>query len=159
MKKKHILLYIGILLSMIVTTGCYIDWDTYICQGGVIKLVPHDNTSGSEVLYYSRYACGVRTDDDEPMGIIEEEKYSAIEAPGNASNGSFDLIGNMAAPSCGWLPSEIRYEIFAEEDINKCGYKEYPDLVVIYCNENDELTISEKTCAEYIDTPEAEFTP
>lgn len=158
MRYNQILLFILILLCMVVATGCYIDWDTYICQKGVIKLVPHDNTSGSEVLYFSKYACGVRIDSDTPMGVIEGEKYSTLEAPGNASNGSFDLLGNMIAPECGYLPSENSYD-FGDYDINACGYIENPDYVVIYCNENDELTISDKTCAEYMDTPEGEFIP
>ena len=158
MKKIPILLFVSTLMW---GTACDPEFDTLTCNHGIIELVPHDNTSGSEVLYHSIYACGISFED--------ESKYTdssgSNDSVGFASNGSFQLIDAYTFENydftihraCAWLPSANRSK-FTNYDTNQCGY-ENPNYVVIYCNENDELTISDKTCAEYMDTPEGEFIP
>ncbi len=163
MTKAHVPLFISILMAMVVVTAC-IPWDpnfdTLRCKNGIIKLTPSD--SSSPVCWQSDYICGVSFDD--------ESKYTKPKYDGKtvhySSNGSFQTIASYTFADstdsydpCTWLPSENRGGGFTDYDITKCGYVENPDYVVIYCNENDELTISDKTCAEYIDSSDGTFTP
>ena len=144
--------------GMIVLTACDPSFDTLICQKGVIKLVPRDNKSGSEVMYRSDYICGVTFSD--------ESKYNEDGSIDDASNGRFQTINmyhydasqylSTIPPQCTWLPSQNRSK-FTGYDINQCGYDECPECVVVYCNEKDELTLSKETCSEYI--REGSFTP
>ncbi len=153
-KRKNYAVIITCLL-MVFTTACDPQFDTLICQEGVIKLVPHDNTSGSEWAWRSNYVCGVNFDD--------ASQYNTQGIINYGSNGSFQLIVDYTEKEhdyvidydCAWLPSASSYRY--ECDISQCGY-ENPSYVVIYCNDNDELTISEKTCAEYLDNQDS-FTP
>ena len=159
LKMRYLILFINILLLMVVTTACIPsdpNFNRLVCQNGVIKLVPSDNTV--EVLFHSLYACGVSFDDESKYNTLSYTFHNSV------SNGSFQLIDQYTAKDdytiphqCAWLPSANRSN-FENYDVEQCGY-ENPDYVVLYCNENDEPTISEKTCAEYMDTPEGEFIP
>ena len=159
---NQIPLIICSLLLMFLSTACIPsdpNFDTVICKNGVIKLVPHDSTE--TVCFHSNYACGISFEDESKY----TDSVGRNDSIGFTSNGSFQLIDAYTFRNydftihhaCAWLPSANRSE-FTDYDINQCGY-ENPDYVVIYCNENDELTISDKTCAEYINTPNGTFMP
>ena len=148
------------ILSLFVLAACDPSFDTLICKKGVIKLVPHDNTSGSEVMYSSDYICGVTFDD--------ESQYNENAKITDASNGRFQTINlyrydvsqykSTIPPQCSWLPSPDTSN-FTDYDINQCGYNDCPNCVVVYCNDKDELTLSHKTCADYINNTDGAFTP
>ena len=148
------------IFGLIVLTACDPNFNTIICQKGVIKLVPSDNKSGSEVMYRSDYICGVTFSD--------ESQYNEEGSIDDASNGRFQTIDmyhydasqykSTVPAQCTWLPSKDRSK-FTGYDINQCGYKDCPECVVVYCNEKDELTLSDKTCFEYIHIHDDSFTP
>ena len=148
------ILFINILLLMVVMTSCIPSdpsFNSLVCKNGVIKLVPYNNTV--EAMYHSIYACGVSFDD--------ESKFNTNQFKKHVSNGTFQLINEYThgpydytmPAQCAWLPSAIRSN-FEDYNVEKCGY-ENPDYVVLFCNENDEPTISKKTCAEYMAAPDS----
>ena len=74
MKKIPILLFVSTLMW---GTACDPQFDTLTCNQGIIELVPHDNTSGSEVMYHSIYACGISFEELSPRMFSFNNPFGA----------------------------------------------------------------------------------
>ena len=67
--------------------------------------------------------------------------------------------GHTVAPQCDYLPSPNRSDM-GTYNMDKCGYEDCPNCFVVYCNEDGRVKLSEKTCADYMNTLEnGTFTP
>ncbi len=151
MKKLFAFIIILITFNMLLTlTACDPEFNTLICQNGVIKLVADDNTSGSEVMSSSDYWCGIH--------LSNEADYNQAKHIYHAVNGSFQPIDEYTYSStkndytiprqCSWLPSPHRSN-FDESVDKQCIYEDCPNCVVVYCDSKDQITLSEQTCADF----------
>ena len=159
-----------IIIGFALTACCPSVESDLVCHKGIIKAVPIDNHSVKEMRWQTDYVCGVSFSDKSDYLTLPDPKETKIV---DASNGTFQIINNHSyidytaqgemSTQCNDLPSEHRKNglesiLIDDYDFKECKFADCPNCFVIYCNENDELTISDKTCAEYMDNPDA-FTP
>ena len=110
-------------------------WTDIICKDGYAMLVPEDDHDDG---YTNRgkYVCGKTLPDD-------SDKYIQ-----SAVNGVF-TIDYFKDISYKWGTSESGHSCGFFNSMDSCNYKNCPDCMVVYCNERNQLTISDVSCYEY----------
>ena len=158
---KNASFYIMLIVSMMALTSC-IPWDedigrieNYRCyNSSIVRFQP-----GTVDKIESNYVCAVQTDKAAYDNQLNNEIQSVYLASDNTYFKPMNEHRQRTVPlQCNFLPSEDSTKM-EPYSIEECGYESCPECVVLYCD-TGRLVLSEKTCADYINTiKNGTFTP
>lgn len=111
-------------------------WSDIICKDGYALLVPTNDHSGDSRTDSGKYVCG-------KVLPNSSDKYAQT-----ASNGFF-TIDYFNDISYKWGTRESGHSCGFFHSMSSCNYKDCPDCKVVYCNDKNQLTLSDVTCYDY----------